>query len=66
MLFGCSTANFGKLLRGQPHSPYVDPFVFTNQPKSHREPFNEVGSSSPAEHLVECELEAFLFIRITH
>ena len=29
LLFGCPTANFGPLSRGQPQSPYVNHCVFT-------------------------------------
>ena len=55
-------ANFGPLSRGQPHSPDVNHCVLHFRPEGHREPHNEVGSLSPAEHLVGFELETFQFL----
>ena len=61
MLFGCPTANFGILSRGQPHSPDVNHCILHIQPEGHREPRSEVGSLSPAEPLVGFELVTFQF-----
>ena len=60
-IFGCSTANFGPLSRGQPHSPDVNHCVLHIRPEGHREPRNEVGSLRTAEHLVGFELGTFRF-----
>ena len=38
LLFGCPTANFGPLSRGQPHSPDVNHCVLHIRPEGHREP----------------------------
>ena len=59
LLFGCPTANFGPLSRGQPHSPDVNHCVL---PEGHRKPRNEVGSQSPAERLVGIEPGTFRFL----
>ena len=48
--------------RGQPHSPDVNHCVLHFRPEGHREPRNEVGSLSPAEHLVGFEPGAFRFL----
>ena len=56
-------ANFGPLSRGQPHSPDVNHCVFLHfRPEGHREPRNEVGSLSLAEHLVGFEPGTFQFL----
>ena len=62
LLFGCPTANFGPLSRGQPHSPDVNHCVLHFRPEGHREPRNEVGSLSPAERLVGFEPGTFWFL----
>ena len=62
LLFGCPTANFGPLSRGQPHSPDVNHCVLHFRPEGHREPRNEVGSLSPAERLVGFEPGTFRFL----
>ena len=62
LLFGCPTANFGPLSRGQPHSPNVNHCSIHFQPQGHREPRNKVGSLSPAEHLVGFEPRTFRFL----
>ena len=36
LLFGCPTANFGPLSRGQPHSPDVNHCVLHFRPEGHR------------------------------
>ena len=59
LLFGCPTTNFGKLLRGQPHSPHVNHCVLHFQPEGHQEPHKEVGSLSLAECLVGLEPGTF-------
>ena len=51
LLFGCPTANFRPLSRGQPHSPDVNHCVLHFRPEDHGEPRNEVGSLSPASHI---------------
>ena len=59
LLFGCPTANFGPLSRGQPHPPNVNLNVLHNQPEGHQEPCNEVGSLNPAKCLVGFEPGTF-------
>ena len=61
LLFGCPTANFGPLSRGQPDSPDVNHCVLHIQPEGHREPHSEVGFLSPATCLVGFELGTFRF-----
>ena len=61
LFFGCATANFGTLFRGQPHSPDVNHCVIQFQPEGVRELRNEVGSLSPAKHLVGFEQGIFRF-----
>ena len=41
LLFGCPTAIFGPLLRGQPHSPNVTDCALHFRPEGHQEPRNE-------------------------
>ena len=62
MLFGCSTANFGPLSRGQPQSPDVNHCILHFRPEGHREPRNKVGSLSLAERLVGIEPGTFQFL----
>ena len=62
LLFGCPLANFGSLLRGQPHSPDVNLCVLHFWPEGHRELHIEVGSLSPGECLVGNELGTFRFL----
>ena len=62
LLFGCPTANFGPLSRGQTHSPDVNHCVLRLRPEGHREPCSEVESLSPAERLVGFEPGTFRFL----
>ena len=62
LLFGCPTANFGPLSRGQPHSPDVNHCVLHFRPEGHWEPRSEVGSVSLAERLVGFEPGTFRFL----
>ena len=55
-------ANFGQLLRGQPHSPDVNHCVIHFRLEGHREPCNELGPLSLVEHLVAFELVTFQFL----
>ena len=64
LLFGCPMANFGPLSRGQPHSPDVNHCILHFRREGHREPRNEVGSQSLAEHLVGFEPGTFLLQRL--
>ena len=41
ILFDCPTANFGPLLRGQPHPPDVNHCIYQFRPEGHRELGNE-------------------------
>ena len=54
MLFGCPTAKFGSLSRGQPHPMLITAF-WRFWPEGHREPCNEIGSITLAEYLVRFE-----------
>ena len=47
LLFGCPTANFGSLLRGQPHSPDVNHCVLHFSFEGHWEPCNKVWVPKP-------------------
>ena len=60
-LFGCPTANFGRLWRGQPHSPDNNHCIIQFQLEGYRKPRNVIGSLSPAEHLVGFKLGSFQF-----
>ena len=62
LLFGCPTANLGHY-RGDSftHPTLITPFV-KFLPEGHREPRGEVGSLSPAEHLVGFEPDTFQFL----
>ena len=51
VFLGCVTP----LSRGQPHSPNVNHCILHIRLKGHLEPRKEVGSLSPAEHLVGFE-----------
>ena len=62
LLFGCPTANFGSLLRGQSHSPDVDHCVLHFRPEGHRESHNGVAFLSLAECLVGFEPGNFQFL----
>ena len=61
LLFGCPTASFGPLLRGQPHSLNCNDCVIQFQPESHQEPRNYVESLSPAKCLKGFKLGNFQF-----
>ena len=66
LLFGCPTANFGLLSRGQDHSPNVNYCVLsTFNMKAIRNHENEVGSLSPAKHLVGFEPGTLQFFHKT-
>ena len=56
-------ANFGLLPRGQPHltHPLLITLFLHIRPESHLEHHGEIGSQSPAEHLVGFEPGAFQF-----
>ena len=62
LLFGCPTAKFGPLSRGQPYSPDVNHCVLHFRPEGQLEPRNEVGSLSPAKRLVGFALGTFRFL----
>ena len=65
----CLTTNFWRLSRGKPDSPDANHCVcFLTRPVGHREPRNEVGSRSTAEHLVELkwDLSDSQFNALTH
>ena len=58
----CLIANLRQLSREQPHSPDVKLSVTISfRSKGHRQPRNEVGYLSPAEHLVGFELGTLQF-----
>ena len=59
LLFGCPTAKFGPLSRGEPHSPDVNHCILHFRPKGYREPRNEVGSLNLAKRLVGFEPGTF-------
>ena len=60
LLFGCPTANFGPLSRGQPHC------VFQFRPEGHRERRSSKGwVPSPAERLVGVEPRTLRFISLS-
>ena len=61
-LFGCPTANFGPLSRGQPHSPNLNHCVLHSRPEGHQEPRNEVESLSLVEHLLGFEPGTLRFL----
>ena len=62
LLFGYRTANFGSLLRGQPHLPDVNHCVLHFRPEGYRESCNEVGSLSLAKCLVGFEPGSLQFL----
>ena len=59
LVFGCPTANFGPLPRGQPHSPDLNHCILHFRPEGHREPHIEVEFLSPARCLVGFEPVCF-------
>ena len=65
LFLNCSLAaplpTLGPLLRGQPHSPYVNHCVLHIRPKDHRQPHSKVGSLNLVERLVGFEPGTFRF-----
>ena len=65
LLFGCPTANFRPLLRGQPHSTNLNQCIIQVSTQGSLEAYNKVGSRSLAEHLLRHELGTFGFYNNT-
>ena len=49
-LFDCCKANFGALMRRNPHSSVVDLYAFLTRPKNYQESCNKVGPKPSWEH----------------
>ena len=62
LLFGCPTANFEPLSRGQPHSRYVSHCVLHIRPEGHQELRNEAEPLSPDKCPVGFEPGTFRFL----